>query len=125
MATDDLNFGDLDELVDEIKTAGVKSVDRDASKIRPPGVWVRFDEIELQATLTTLRLKVTLHLVVTNSVSRGPSEKALASLFNKVKTVVENHGGATGPIKPIGLKLPNSQTPLPCLQIPLALLCTN
>lgn len=126
MATDDLNLDDLQLLVEELKARpGVKYASTDPEEIDTPGVWVRFDGAELQATLTNLRVKVTLHLVVAPANERARTNKALSDLFNTVKPVVEDHGGATGLIKPVGLQLPGAQSPQPCLQIPLDLLTSN
>lgn len=124
MATDDLDFANLDQLTQLIKDAGVSSVSTDASEVRTPGVWIRLVSIP-PGTLAGLTLRLTVNVVVANSTTRTRTESALADLFNQVMPVITEVGGPSGDITPIGLVLPGSQTPLPCLSIPLDLLTTN
>lgn len=119
----ELDFGNLDDLVELLKDAGIRSVDTDESKINAPGVWIRLDTIR-QTQLTGLTLGLTLFLVVGDTDKRR-ALKGLQDLWNEVIPVLAAIGGPTGPTTRAGLILPGSTTPLPALAVPLDLLTIN
>lgn len=125
MAVDDFNPDDLEELAQLLRDVeGIETADIDPSKVRTPGVWVRFDGLSL-GTLGALGVKVTLHPVVASTGNRPRDLAGLAALFNRVKPVAQQLGAPLDDVRVVALTLPGSSTPLACLQIPIELHTTQ
>lgn len=118
----DLDFTNIDDLADMLKAAGVRSVTTDPGKVNTPGVFVKVEGLG-DNLLAGVTIRTTLYLVVQDKDVRR-ALTALADLYNLVYPVLHQLGGPNGEIRTTGLVLPNGQTPLPSLAVPLDLLTT-
>lgn len=123
MSTQDLDFGNLDELAGLLTAAGVRSASTNPAEITTPGVWIRFDGVSLDR-LAGCTIKLTLHLIVGDAEPRIVMPE-LAALFNQVRPVLNDLGGPAGDTTRVGVVLPNSTKPLPALAVPLDLITTT
>lgn len=123
MAANSLNFEDLDELVELLKAAGVRSVDTEPARVNLPGVLVDVQGFELEQ-LAGLTIQTRL-LLIAKAVEFRTSTKQLQDLFNQVVPVLQTLGGPTGTTTVVAVTLPGSQSPLPALSVPFDLLTTQ
>lgn len=125
MATDDLNFDDLDALIALLKAADpghelIRSVSVDPSEVNVPGIWVAVEGIGPH-TFAGVTIRTTLYLIVPDGDIRRVLTK-LADMFNLVRPALP---GPHDPATRAGVVLPSSTTPLPALAVPFNLLTTN
>jgi hypothetical protein len=118
VAVDDLNWADLDAVVDMLKAAGVTSVDLDPAKVNTPGVVVEVAGLATRPGGLTIRTR--LVLVVANTGVRLAADK-LADLFNIVKPTAQKLGADMANVTTATYVKPGSSTGLPALIIPLDL----
>ena len=119
MAADDFNPDDLTEVLTVLRAAGI-AADTDPHLVRAPGVWLRFDGLDLEH-LHGLRVNTTLH-VLTPETDDARVRAALAAAFNAVKATLRAAGfELEGPIGVVGVVLPGSSTAMPALACPLPL----
>ena len=118
-----LDFADIDELVTQLSSAdGIRSVDVDPAKINLPGIWVRFDGIDLDR-LDGADLRMTLALI-TGYTDVRRAMATLGPLFNTVVDVLDTAlgigpdeaGTAAGTVQ-----MPDGSAPKPALLIPITL----
>lgn len=124
MAVDDLDFDDLEPVIEALAAIGIQA-SMDSSKLRPPAVWIKFDGIGSEDTLGGLVIKTRLFAVVGKTNEAWRANKALALLWNKVRPVVQKYGGPSGDVTAPGLVLSGSTAVLPALSIPLDLVVTH
>lgn len=118
MAVDDLNWADLDDLVEQLRAAGVASVDMDPAKVNTPGVVVEVAGLATRFGGLTIRCR--LVLVVGNQAVRKSADN-LAALFNVVRPVAQKVGADLANVTTALYVKPGSSTGLPALIIPLDL----
>lgn len=122
--TAELDFSNLATLAGVLTAAGIRSADTDPAKVQAPGVWIRFDGVELD-NLAGVTILATLHLVAPAS-TFTTVQTQLADLFNQVIPALAAIGEQpAGTTRPAGVVLPGSTTPLPALAVPLELLTTK
>lgn len=118
-----LDFDDVDDLIAQLRSVdGIRSVDVDPAKVNLPGIWVRFDGIDLDR-LAGATLRLTLALLAPDvDVRRAMAD--LQPLFNTVVDALattygigpDEAGTAAGTVQ-----LPNGAGPNPALLIPITI----
>lgn len=123
--TAELDFKNLADLAGVLTAAGIRSADTDPANVQAPGVWIRFDGVELD-NLAGVTILATLHLIVPKS-TFTTVQTQLADLFNQVVPALAAIGEQpTGTTRPTAVALPgNAANPLPALAVPLELLTTK
>ena len=118
MAVDDLNFGDLDELVEVLRGGGVEA-DTNPANLNLPGVWVAVRAVT--PAFNGLTLSVRLFAVVGN-VDPADVGPEFARLYNDSRTALAAVGVQITDTATIeGVLMPGYDQPLPALAIPLDL----
>lgn len=126
MAVDDFNPADIDELVAELIAADpsreiVRSASLNPDEVNVPGVWVRLDSLD-KGTLSGLRVRLTLHMIVSPAGGFARTLAQLAGMWNLLRPVVARYGGPTGPVTRVSVILAANAAPMPALAVPLDLL---
>lgn len=123
MAVDDLDFADVDQLIEALAAVEVKA-HLDHRDVRPPAVWIDFrgpgsDSDVLGGGV----VRLVLYPVVAGNIKLRYELDALAALWNKVRPVVQAFGGPSGDVTPIALVLGTSGSDggLPAFRVPLDL----
>lgn len=118
-----LDLSDLEQLAQLLVRAGIRSASSDPAKVQTPGVWVRFDGVQLEALNGDATILTTLHLIVPAS-TFTTSQRQLSDLFNQVIDALASFGQQpSGATRPTAVALPaNPANPLPALAVPLELL---
>ncbi len=116
-----LDGADLVELCTLLKAGPIKSASTDPSKVQPlPGVWVRVDSINAGTLASGCDIATTLHLIIGDRGWDSAWDK-LGERLGDVLAVINEIGGPSGPIVPVGVVLPVSATPMPALAVPFIL----
>ena len=106
--------GPINDLVDTLEDAGIRSVSVDPAEINTPGVWVQFTGFE--ADLLGGYTISTALVCIVGDISPLRSLATLSELVDKVLTVVD----PSGPITAVAVNMPGAK-PLPGLRIPFDL----
>lgn len=111
---------DLRQLASELADAGLRSVSFDATEVKPPGAWLRLDDVDSRALDGTAALGVTVFVVAPANGYMRSLDK-LAQLLELAVPVLHELCYAVGKASTTGLVLPGSSAPLPSLSIPVTL----
>lgn len=117
-----IDFAAVDDLVETLRAAGIRSVDTDPAKVASnlPGVWVKVERFTLDF-LAAYTITTTLYLVARDiDYTRGG--KQLVDLFDQVTEIAEPSTGAS--IQTIQLAMPDG-TVAPALSFPFDLYSTQ
>lgn len=126
-AVDDLNFADIDELIEQLDDVDVKAY-LDVKEVRPPAVWIDFKGPGSDPDILGGGVvRLVLYPVVPDTGMYRRNLDALAGLWNKVRPVVQAAGGPTGDVTPVALVLgpAGSNAGLPAFRVPLDLVTVN
>lgn len=123
MATTDLDFANLDQLVTALKAAGVRSASIDPAELNLPGVLIEVTGVSLDL-LAGVTIKLNLVCLVSDDKPKQAA-KQLQALFNKVADVARAHGGPTDDSTVGRWVLPGSAAELPGISVPLDLITTS
>lgn len=125
MAVDDLDFADVDELIEALAAVEVKA-HLDHRDVRPPAVWIDFRGPGADSdVLGGGSVRLVLYPVVPGNTKLRRELDALATLWNKVRPVVQKFGGPSGDVTPVALVLGTaggSDEGLPAFRVPLDLI---
>lgn len=117
---DDLTFGPVEFLCQELANAGVPAA-QDPSKLNMPGAWVTVDQIVPSVLAGGWEIQCLIFLIVPDQDYKRASRR-LASLFNLLAPAGVQ---PDGPVRPQGVIMPGDPTPLPALRVPVNLYTTD
>lgn len=110
---DDLMLPELDELVQLLRSAGLKA-DMDPDRLNLPGAWVAVDTVDLANVKGDLRLGCLVYLV-SHDTDQRRAMGVLSGMYRKVLTVLS----PDGQVRTQGVVMPGDPTPLPALRVPV------
>lgn len=123
MATTDLDFANVDQLVVLLKAAGIRSASIDPAELNLPGVLIEITGVG-QDLLAGCTIKTRLICLVADDKPKQAA-KQLQTLFNQVAGVARTLGGPTDDSEVSRWVLPGSAAELPGIAVPLDLLTTT